>query len=347
MAFQPIFNITNPVANALTNIERARGFLDATHLSNAWIAKMQSQALVREAHFTTHIEGTQLTLEQSEKLLAGKIVQEAREDDKKELLNYRDAFELVSQYIGDGGPITQGVIREIHKRLVNGVRGNAAAPGEYRKVPNYVVNSITKEVIYTPPPANELPILMAELVQWINETTEINPVLVSGMAQFQFVHIHPFLDGNGRTARLLSTLCLYKTGYDFKRLFTLSEYYDRDRPAYYKAIQIVRENGMDMTPWLEYYTDGLATQMQEVRHLGELVIRKDVISKTYQLNDRQQKALAFLLEHGRMNIQDYEQLCPKTNRRTLQRELKEMIDNALLLVEGETNRRIYRLKEQE
>jgi Fic family protein len=75
---------------------------------------------------------------------------------------------------------------------------------------------------------------------------EIHPVIVAGIALFQLVHIHPFVDGNGRSARLLSTLCLYRTGCDFKRLFTISEYYDRDRPAYYKALQGVRERGMNM-----------------------------------------------------------------------------------------------------
>ncbi len=79
---------------------------------------------------------------------------------------------------------------------------------------------------------------------------------MSGIAQFQFVHIHPFLEGNGRTSRLLSTLGLYRAGYDFKRLFTISEYYDRDRASFYKAIQSVRESDMDMTGWLEDFRRG-------------------------------------------------------------------------------------------
>ena len=91
--------------------------------------------------------------------------------------------------------------------------------------------------MYTPPPAHDVPILMRELVDWLNRERDIHPVLVSGIAQFQLVHIHPFLDGNGRASRLLSTLCLYRAGYDFKRLFTISEYYDRDRTAFYRAIQ--------------------------------------------------------------------------------------------------------------
>jgi Fic family protein len=120
------------------------------------------------------------------------------------------------------------------------------------------VNSRTRQVTYTPPPPAQVPPLMHDLVQWLRGETAIHPVLVSGLAQFQFVHIHPFVDGNGRTSRLLSTLCLYHAGYDFKRLFTLSEFYDRDRAAFYRAIQSVRERDMDLTGWLEYFVFGLA-----------------------------------------------------------------------------------------
>ena len=266
--FHPTFTITNRITAGLTRIERARGFLEAATLSEAWVREMGRRALILEAHHTTHIEGTRLTLEQAERLLEGKPVPEADPDDVRELLNYRKAFEFVSEYLEDGGPITEGLVREIHKRLVEGVRGGAAAPGEYRKIQNYVVNSVTGETVYTPPPAHDVPILMAELVDWLNREQEIHPVLVSGISQFQFVHIHPFLDGNGRTSRLLSTLCLYRAGYDFKRLFTISEYYDRERAAFYRAIQSVRESGMDMTGWLEYFVDGLTTQLAEVRQAG-------------------------------------------------------------------------------
>ena len=124
---------------------------------------MQAQALVLEAHHTTHIEGTHLTLDQSKQLLAGERLAGIDPDDERELLNYRNASELVSDYLGSGEPITEGLIREIHKRLVRGVRGETATPGEYRHVQNYIVNSITREVIYTPPPTIKVPRLMADL----------------------------------------------------------------------------------------------------------------------------------------------------------------------------------------
>ena len=348
MSVAPRFKITHAIAAALTRIERARGFLEAAKLSEGWIRQMGARALVLEAHHTTHIEGTRLTLEQSERLLAGEVVPEADPDDARELLNYRDAFEFVSAWLGRGGPITEGLIREIHMRLVDGVRGGSAAPGEYRLVQNYVVNSATGAVVYTPPPAHDVPVLMRELVAWLNEPGDVHLALASGVAQFQLVHIHPFLDGNGRTSRLLSTLCLYRAGYDFKRLFTISEYYDRDRPSFYRAIQSVRERGMDLTGWLEFFSEGLATQLDEVKGRGERAIRRDVLVRQHGLSERQALALGHVIEHGRLSIQDYEGLCPGNSRRTLQRDLKRMMDKGLF-VEGGTGStdptRHYRLAE--
>jgi Fic family protein len=341
--FKPKLSITNRIANDLTAIERARGFLEAAALSDEWVAKMQNKALILEAHHTTHIEGTQLTLEQSKQLWAGEHLAAVNPDDTKELLNYRKAFDLVAGYVGDGEPITESLIREIHKRLVEGVRGNAATPGEYRKIQNYVVNSKTKDVIYTPPAAYDVPKMMYELVDWINHETETHPVLMSGIAQFQLVHIHPFLDGNGRTARLLSTLCLYQRGYDFKKLFTISEYYDRNRTDYYQAIQNVRQQDMDMTGWVEYFSHGLSTQLQEVKLLGKQAIEQDVMSMQYHLSDRQKLAIEYIAKHGGISIQQFEGICPDVTRRTLQRELKELVDKKILMTSGATSNLIYEL----
>ena len=343
--FHPIFTITNRITAGLTLIERARGFLEAATLSENWVREMGNRALVLEAHHTTHIEGTRLTLEQAERLWQGGSVPEADPDDARELLNYRKAFDFVSEYLRSGDPITEGLVREIHKRLMEGVRGGAAAPGEYRRIQNYVVNSVTGETIYTPPPAHDVPIMMAELVKYLNSEAETHPVLMSGIAQFQLVHVHPFLDGNGRTSRLLSLLYLYRAGYDFKRLFTISEYYDRNRPAFYRAIQSVRESGMDMTSWLGYFVEGLTTQLAEVRERGEQAIRRDVLVKEYGLSDRQAKAIGHILEHGSLTIQDFEGLCPDVNRRSLQRDLKAIVDTGLLVSEGSTNKLVYRMKE--
>ncbi len=351
MPFSPLFSISIETASALTTIERARGFLEAAALSQDWVSKMQKRAFALEAHHTTHIEGTHLNLEQSQKLIAGESVDGVDAEDVKELLNYRTAFDFVAEYVLSQGAITESFIREIHKRLVNGVRGNSARPGQYRTAQNYIANSITKEIIYTPPPHFEVPVLMAELIEWLQNVyttpSAIPPVLVAGIAQFQLVHIHPFMDGNGRTSRLLSTLCLYRSGYDFKKLFTISEYYDRDRQDYYNALQSVRNNAMDMTKWLEYFTKALATQMHEIQRKGIQAINLDGIVATYQLSSRQKYALEQLIEKGGfLTIHEYESLCPGIHRRTLQRDLLDMVEKGIIIQEGTKKTTRYRIHEK-
>lgn len=340
---EPRFTITNLITRGLAQIERARGFLEAAQLSEHWVRQMSEQALLLEAHHTTHIEGTRLTLDESERLLAGEDVPNVDLDDVKELLNYREAFGLVSDYLESGAPISEGLIREIHKRLVDDVRGDKAQPGQYRQMQNYVANSKTGDIIYTPPPPGDVPAFMQELVDWLNQPSQIHPVLISGIAQFQLVHIHPFVDGNGRTSRLLSTLVLYSAGYDFKRLFTISEYYDRNRTAFYSALQGVREADMDLTGWLDYYVTGLATQLEEVKESGKQAMQVDIIGQEYTLNSRQIEAVRHLLKHETISIQQYQNMFSHVVRRTLQRDMKSMIDKKLLDSEGETNKLIYRL----
>lgn len=129
MSFKPKFSISISIASSLTVIERARGFLEAANLSKDWIANRQERAFILEAHHTTHIEGTHLSLDQSERLIAGEKIPSVDSDDVKELLNYKKAFDFVADYVSSQGKVTEGLIREIHRRLVQDVRRNSAEPG--------------------------------------------------------------------------------------------------------------------------------------------------------------------------------------------------------------------------
>ncbi len=360
--FSPQFTVTQPMLNHLMEIEQARGFLKAAHLSPQWIKQMSQKSFFLEAHHTTHIEGTQLTFEQSKQILKGKKVPTANKEDIKEVQNYKDAFKLIS-FPDNKSPeepkITESLIKQIHKELVKGVRGNSAQPGKYRNIQNYIGNAVTKQIIYIPPKPQEVPSLMKQFVQWINTESEIHPVLKSGIIQFQFVHIHPFVDGNGRTSRLLCTAYLYQKDYDFKKLFSISEYYDKNRQNFYKALQSVRNNNMDMTHWLEYFVKGFLFQMNEVMNIGKKVILKDTLIQDYNLSKRQEIIIEHIMGNGKLIPKDFEVLCskmsrsgkagtkqtiPKVTKRTMQRDLKDMLDKKIIEVEGKTNQKVYRLK---
>jgi len=332
MALKPKFIITTKINKALVEIERVRGFLDAVKLKDDWFSDMQKQALIFESHYSTHIEGTALTLEQARSILEGEKVKGVNRDDERELLNYKKAMDFISKHLRKNAPIREGIVRELHKILVKGVRGGRADAGHYRKLQNYVVNSRTGEIIYTPPNAYKIPQLMREFVDWLNMTGDTSPVLVAGISQFQLVHIHPFIDGNGRTARILSALILYKTGYDFKRLFTLSEYYDKDRQCYYSAIQQVRKNKMDLTGWLEYFVDGLRVQMEEIRQKGEQLIKQDATLykiKQIGLNMRQEKAIKYIIKNVKIHVNEYQSIT-HCIRRTAQRDLNDLIEKKII-----------------
>ncbi|MEW6609020.1 MAG: Fic family protein [bacterium] len=344
--FKPNFTITNQINNSLLEIERARGFLDAAKLKEEWIKDMQSEALILEAHHSTHIEGTQLTLSQAQKILTGQPVRKINPDDKRELLNYKKAMDFVSEYLGKKSEITEDLIKEIHRILVKDVRGGIAKPGTYRNVQNYVVNSLTGDIIYTPPPPSDVHQLMEEFVDWLNKETAISPILTAGISQYQFVHIHPFLDGNGRTARVLCTFILYQNGYDLKRLFSLSEYYDKERRRYYDAIQSVRERNMDMTVWLEYFTQGLKHQMLAVKQKGELAIKKEIIierASRKDLSDRQKRVLLYLLENPFIGRVKYVELF-KVSLRTANYDLAQLEKSGFIEKTGVGRAIKYKIK---
>ncbi len=174
---------------------------------------------------------------------------------------------------------------------------------------------------------------MREFIDWINANIKkISPVIVSAISQFQFVHIHPFVDGNGRTARLLSTLILYKTGYDFKKLFTISEYYEKDRLAYYNAIRSVRKNKMDMTVWLEYFIAGLRSQMRDIQDKGKKIIENDIKLekiKKIGINIRQEEAIRFMLQNNKIRVNNYQKVT-SCIRKTAQRDLDDLVKKKII-----------------
>lgn len=167
----------------------------------------------------------------------------------------------------------------------------------------------------------------------------------AGIAQFQFVHIHPFIDGNGRTARLLSTLILYKTGYDFKKLFSISEYYDKDILKYYEAIQSVRNNNMNMTSWLEYFVEGLRLQMKEIQEKGKNIIIAEKIFKNMkdmEFNSRQEKILKHLMTNEQIDNEQCQKIC-KSIKRTATRDLTDLHNKHMIEKHGEKKGTYYRL----
>lgn len=195
----------------------------------------------------------------------------------------------------------------------------------------YVVvgNPVTGEIFFRPPKNEHVPGLVKDLVDWINpnDAQELDPVIEAGVIHYEFVRIHPFVDGNGRTARVLATWILYKRGFDTKQFFALDDYYDLDRPAYYKALQSVNQATLDLTKWVEYFVEGVHVSVQEVK---ERVIRlsSERLRKTKRgqiaLTERQMQIVEFINQNGQITNRDVRKLFKLSDQGAL-KEIKKLV----------------------
>ena len=343
--FKPEFSYTHSIVRNLMDIEGAKQVIENSPILPIWQARLQKDALIRQAHHTTQIEGTQLTFEQVRDLIDDKPVV-ARERDIQEVRNYFNVAAFIDEIYGNPDmELDLRTIRHIHYLTLDRIEGGYE-PGEFRKVQNFVVDNKTNEVVYTPPPASEVSIQMLELVDWLrsDNAMQLSPLLRSGIAHYQLVTIHPFLDGNGRTARALANLILYNSGYDIKKLFSLEEYYDVNPSDYYEALQSGRTTGV-LTTWLEYFTTGIATEMQKVKQLVLTHSRdkalRDKIGQV-DLTERQLKILVYVEEHGRIANRELRNLVQLSNA-SAYHELTTLVESGLLKKCGKARGTYYTL----
>ncbi len=278
MLFEPTFRLTPRIQRQLVAIDMTRGFLDAVRLRDDWSARVRHQVRIEDALASLQIEGSSLTLEAAFQIAAERDRPRDLQESGLELLNYLRAFDAVDSLRGDRDAVLRlGDVRNIHRMLVAGVRGGDRYAGELRRESVAVGDIVDGQTVihHEPPPWGQVEGYLAELFAWIEQVKAkprsasaedrwMHPVLVAGLAQQRFVWIHPFVDGNGRSARMLTTLLLFQRGYDFKYLFNLSQYYNHDRDKYYAALRTADASG-DYTEWLEYFCGGLARQMYLVR----------------------------------------------------------------------------------
>jgi Fic family protein len=227
--------------------------------------ELRRRARVRSTHYSTRIEGNRLTLAEAEQVIGGDRVRfHGRERDVTEVRNYWNALLRVEEWAAAGRPLTEELIQRIHALVERGAR---AKPSPWRDGQNMIRDSESGALVYLPPEAKDVPSLMSGLVAWIRQAEEeMLPVpILAGLAHYQFVTIHPYYDGNGRTARLLATFLLHRGGHGLQGLFSLEEHHARDLAAYYNSLAVHPHHNYyegraeaDLTPWLEYFLDTLA-----------------------------------------------------------------------------------------
>lgn len=335
--YRPDFAITNKILKNIGDIEAAKEVIEHAPLLPYWEKKFQDEAILRTTHHGTHIEGNELSLTQVQKILDGERIV-ARERDVQEILNYRQ----VVDFIGDkkGEEIDESTIKRLHKLAVAKLLDEDVS-GEYRQKEVVIRNSITGEVSFRPPRSVEVEWQIKDLVEFIQTEKEIHPVLKAGIVHYEFVRIHPFLDGNGRVGRALSMLTLFGDGYDIREFFSLEEHFDRNAEEYYEALQSVSKNNGDVTVWLEYFTHCLAIELTKIK---EKIERISIDSKLKQklggapvmLSERQLKIIEYIQETGYLENKAFASLFPDVSEDTALREVQDLVKKGIISKKGKT-----------
>lgn len=348
--YAPKYQITNNILKNIGEIEAAKEVIENAPLVPAFEKQFRSDAVAKTVHHGTHIEGNDLTLYQTKKILEGEhIVAKAR--DIQEVINYRRAVDLLDEFISKRGGYDPEILTEIHRVTVEKLVPPEKV-GVFRTSQVVVKDEGTGEVIFQPPPFIEVPYLIEDFFAWLNdpEAQEIHPVIRAGIAHYILVAIHPFVEGNGRTARAFAALILLKEGYDIKRFFAIEEHFDQDPASYYEAFSKVDKQAKnigqrDLTIWLEYFTKSVSVELakikDKIKKLSMDTRLKIKIGKQVALTERQMKLVEFISSKGDAVMQDLKGVLTMVSEDTILRDVRDLMEKGIIRKEGSTKASRY------
>jgi Fic family protein len=365
MSYIPKYTITNHILKNVGAIDSAREVITHAPLVPAWERRFRDDARTKIIHHGTHLEGNDLNLEEVEEILtpstppiapssshqeSSSVI--ARDRDIQEVINYRAVMEyldtLVPSDIKGSVGLSRHILEEIHRLTVTNLLPTDES-GHFRSVKVVIRNTTTKEITFRPPGPIEVPFLIDELFAWLNSSIgkETHPLLRAGILHYELARIHPFTDGNGRSARAMALLLLFLEGYEVKKFFALEEYYDTHSEAYYEALQSAGSG--ELTAWLEYFTLGIAIEFNRVKTLVQklsldLHLKSTIGGRQITLSQRQIKLVEYIERHGEISMGNVRELLPDVSDDTILRDLRDLVSKNLLIKKGSTKGTKYYLK---
>ena len=333
--FNPKYIVSNKIVNQLSEISEIKELVRGSTLLPEREIFLRRAAIIKMAHTSTSIEGNQLQEHQVAHVSEGKKII-AEDKQIREVKNYLVALREIDKLSESKSKFNVEDILKIHKIVVDELIEKEKV-GVFRSNPVYIVNILPdkrEEVAYTPPQEKVVSQLIEDLLNWLENNKEIHPIVRAGLFHYQFETIHPFSDGNGRTGRLLTLLYLYQSGWDFKKILVLEDYYNRDRKAYYQALQTgssykLRQEA-DLSNWLEYYVAGFLDEAKKVKDLVlSLSVIKNVKATRNVLDKNELKIVDFVITMNQITSSDVVDILD-IPKRTAQAKLKKLEDIKIL-----------------
>ena len=303
--FEPQFKYTDKIVKYIAQIASAKEIISNAKIIPLYDTKLKQDALIKSSHYSTSIEGNPLNLEEVKTLINNN--QKPTTKAEQEVLNYFNVLNNLNKY--SDKIITKNTILSVHKDLTKDLLKNPEYEGKFRDTRVFIGNLHTKKINYIPPDAYKVPGLIDELLDWLNNSTdEMYPVIIAGILHYELVRIHPFVDGNGRTSRLMATLILSIHKFNIDNYFTLDEYYNQDRQAYVDALKSADKNH-DLTNWLEYFCQGVLYSIDKVK--SEVLKLDQITSKydnTIELTPNEISVLTLLEEKKHIQNKDIQKM---------------------------------------
>lgn len=348
--YSPKYSITNRILKNIGVIEASKEVIENAPLVPSFEKQFQTEALARTIHHGTHIEGNELNLVQTKKILEGQEVY-GRDRDIQEIINYRNVMTLLDELVYKKGDLSSEMLLDIHKATVEKIV-DPTKIGVLRTTQVVIKEEGTDKVVLKPPPFVEVPYLLEDFFTWLNsaEAKEIHPILRAGIVHYVLVAIHPFVEGNGRTVRAFTQLLLLKEGYDIKRFFSIEENFDSDLASYYDALfQVDKESqnigGRDLTPWIEYFTGVVAVELskikEKVRKLSLDTRMKVKFGEQIALSERQMRLMEYISDQGGAPMSALKKLIPMVSEDTILRDLQGLANKGIIKKEGSTKSARY------
>lgn len=350
--FNPKYTINSKILSNITEIVEIKAIVERSRVLPLNEAQLRRQAILRMAHTSTSIEGNKLAQFEVGKVIEGKAVR-APQKDILEVENYYKALKLLEEMSKLKHEITIEEILKLHKTVTEGLVEKEKV-GKFRPSDVYVLDDLGdgREMLrFKAPSAPAVPNLINDLLIYLKESkkTDVHPLIRAAILHLEFVSVHPFTDGNGRVARLLTQLQLYRDNWDFRKILVLEDYYNRDRMSYYNAEQAVQghhyNKGADFTSWLEYFTSGFLIEarkgLEQIKSIGFGKVSKK--SEQIFLDKDEIQIMDFLTTTGKITSEDVMDIIPVA-KRTAQLKLKKLLDNNLIQRHGSTTATYYTIK---
>lgn len=342
--FIPKYSLHTKLLNNIADIKNIIKNLNNKRFSDVILAEFEKNAYSVSAHASTSIEGNPIPLTDVKRLI--KSHPNNIRDTEREVLNYNDALIYLDKKIKEKNvDFNKELICHIQKIVTDNLIAKKDN-GKFRSEPVIVNDPKLRKVIYLPPNVDDVSNLMKELITFIQKEQEnIDPLILSGIFHKQFVIIHPFIDGNGRTSRLITKYLLANMGLDTFNLFSFENYYNQNISKYFNHVGVMGDyydihKNIDFTDWLIYFTDGI---------IDELLRVKKSLNQTIhfaKFKDYEEAVIKYVKKHGSISSSEYKKLTDRKES-TRKLDLKKLVDRGILIRNNKGKATFYTLFDDE